>query len=115
MKVKYNFLKKVLLISVVFAGEFNIPDVSGKNSVSQYNTHNILEHKNISPVTAYHNAKVISIANPNSVVSGNRKSLIGSRTEIFTPEILRNGDIREIIVLSTPAGTPFSPYINFQI
>jgi hypothetical protein len=31
------------------------------------------------------------------------KSLIGSRTE--TPH---NGDIREIIVLSTPAGTPFS-------
>jgi len=52
--------------------------------------------------TAYLNAKVISVANPLPVVSDSGKSLIGSRTE--TP---LNGDIREIIVLSTPASTPF--------
>jgi len=53
--------------------------------------------------TAYQNAKVISIANHHPVVFGSGKSLIGSRTETFIPETPHNGDIREIIVLSTPA------------
>jgi len=58
--------------------------------------------------TAYHNAKMISIATPRLVVTGSGNSLIGTRTEAVTPNTLFDGDNQEIIVLSTPAGTPFS-------